>query len=242
MEEFIGFVARYDPDYPSSIDGSDEAEIERLEAARGHRLPAAARQFLASCGRSTGTFHPFAAGTDARIESITRFYQRGPAPFPERFTLLAIDNSINHLDVFLEELTDAPEPRVVQFTRNVPFDPNYHFFLLADSLPDQLFGNAFYELRLTRLPVQYSLVAAAGTETLRPRFAELPQLAELLGLARVPHTSRWAPCFDRADAAIFAYQPPPFAPIIHLGGETEKSLLRIAEVLVDQMGFTFAPK
>lgn len=238
MDELIRYIAQYDPAFPGTVRGASADEIARLEPLAGRPLPRSYRAFLATMGHGLGTFDPFPDGMVVSIEELISLYESEPPLYPERYLLIGVDYGGYRMDLFLETLRPETEPRVVRFNRETELVTPDMMSLQAESLPELLFSMAFYSVRMSRLPWQARLVPSE--EALPPpeaarRMEEYARTAARLGFARFPYTGPWSPCYDRADAALYCYQPPPCDPSFTVAAMAERECNLLAEVLCDAL-------
>jgi len=75
MEEFINYVASFDPEFTYKISGAHESKIEYLEELIQKKLPPEYKDYLSYMGESNGDFFLFQPTERSNIETIIEGYQ-----------------------------------------------------------------------------------------------------------------------------------------------------------------------
>ena len=216
---YEAYVATFDPGFPDSVRGAAPADITALEQVLGRPLAASHRAYLERFGAEVGSLPPFAG--DARLQSILGAYARRRAPQAEldaKFALVSLDDNGTDLDVhFAEGDNPALEPRLIEYAFACGPTPEFQFYL-AESLATHLFSGAFHDLRILSLKARTQIA-------FRP--ADLDARALAAGFRLGPFPADSARCYDREDAAMFLFHPPPYAPMLHLAAATPAVLERL---------------
>ncbi|QRK11302.1 hypothetical protein JQX13_15215 [Archangium violaceum] len=241
MEEQIGalldYIARYDPEFITTIDGASREKIGQLEDILERRLPSVHRGFLECMGRSTGKLIIYEGVMDPTIEALLEYYTEESWHPPSReYVLFAMDTGAQGSDLFLDCRRSANDPPVIRGEPSPDFPARAR--LDHASLSDALFSSALTSIRMPLLPHRASLYA---TTTWTDRFEGkgLQVLGEIclkLGFERLPFGAEWSPAYERGDAVIDAYEAPGFLPSIELAALNQKEAERLAELLKDNLG------
>lgn len=113
IEDFIRYVAQFDPTFPLSIRGASEKEILRLEALSGIIISSEYREFLLRMGHESGKLGLDMDGT-ADITDVIQLYERciGDTDFAfPASCLVIVTGRISH-DIYVD-FSASNKPRVV---------------------------------------------------------------------------------------------------------------------------------
>jgi hypothetical protein len=237
MKRVVEYLASLDPAFGQGIEGAERSEIERLEQLSGGPLPPSYRDFLERMGRSLGKLR--IEDADLRIERAIEFYAEDGPPLREGTRYLGKDGNYPFADYYLDAEREGAEPLVVRYSGEGPFTPPFVWKVYA-SLEEMLLVAAFTGIRMRALPERArcapsGMLVRPNADKESPRQA-LQRVAAQLGFEPVAGTGPWSPCFERGDAAMRAYQPPPQAGmLIDVGARDREGLSLLLELLADHL-------
>lgn len=242
MNEFITLLSRYDPGYPSTIQGASWERIAHFADLIRHPPPPRHEEFLRRMGSSLGNLELPSVSLD--LEALIEALESEEWRPPPRYVLVALETKDPYFDYYLDLESHNGEgfgPRdfgVVRFETggNSVFQgrvhPSYHSFR------DMLFSLGFLYKRLKPLPFRTALMASPAKQQGGPapqqgQLAKLVQLALKMGFQRVAHTGPSCALLDREDAAIYGHLPPRGGLIVEVSAKDSAGLSKISEVLRD---------
>lgn len=240
MDNFAEYIESFEPGYRTSLRPATATEIARLEAAVGHPIPKPFREMLEVAGHGLGSFQPCGEGREFDIDKLIDWYEGRKRKPPTAFTMIARDYGDGGIDIFLEDIPGV-EPQVVECAGNRSFDEGQHFYsILYESLPQMLFGMAFYLFQINRKSHRATLEVRGEVDQFpqarESRLREFGKAVGRYGMTGVKHTGGWFPCYSRVDAWACCYQPPLAAPFYRLAAASERQTYHLAEVLADSLG------
>jgi hypothetical protein len=193
MNELLQLIAAWRPELV--LPGEGEEAMAKLAAAAPQPLPPDYAELLAAAGGAAALI--LGPRYDPSAAAVTRFHRRGGWKAPADHLVIAVDESGEGMDIYLQLSTAA----VVEIER---WSEPARAALLYQSLAQMFFSRAFHALRMPQFPRR----ALFGQTQPQPPLQPLHELAEELALRPVPHTGGFAPCYDGGDCALQAYLPP----------------------------------
>lgn len=238
MDEFLTFLGRYDPDYPSSVQGASEEMIERLSAIVGRSLPPLQEEFLRCMGSSLGKLEIPHLSFD--IEQIVELYEAEEWRPPARYVVIAVEQKDPYFDCYLDlEQPNDSDFGIVRFESwgNAVFKGKVHPWFR--SFRDMLFSLGFLYKKMNSLPFQLELQASPAKEQRTGQSQEalvkaLEELALRMGFKRLRHTSPQCLLLEREDATIYGHLPPRGGFDAKAAATDKNQLSKICEILRDQ--------
>lgn len=253
IDQLIGLVSTWQPDYETTIAGASPDALARLEARmRGSLDPALVllrpehRAFLERMGVSHGGINAygddvFELGCDALLEYMDHedIEYRIDA---RQFELVAAPQDLLVEPLMLDLRAGVEPAPLVRFcgydetNGDRPMTAPEHSSLMA-----MLFLFAFTNKCLPRFAWGYTL-RSPGTK--RPQFPNCPPgrwlqhfdvVVRRLGFVPIPHTGPWAVCAQRADAAVSMYECPGYAPDVDVAAAERDVFNNLVEVLCDNL-------
>ncbi|WP_310388960.1 hypothetical protein [Roseateles sp.] len=145
FDAVVDYIAGFDKDFRSSIEGASEQELAELEVLIGQDLPDVYRDFLAVMGRSTAWID--IQSLDFRIQTVLDYYRRDDALRVDEFLRIGSDTKDPTFNPHLQLSLVAPELKVVAFPgcNEATFAEMTarHLSQLAGSLPELFSRPAF---------------------------------------------------------------------------------------------------
>jgi hypothetical protein len=219
MEQFLAYVAQFEPDFAKSIDGAGEAETSELERLVGMPLPSRYREFLERMGHDTGNLR---LGGDASfaaselIEAYRKEILAGEIEVPRGSMLIGVGGMLVE-EIYLE--LGGEDGRVLFLAA----DGNIHLF--AESFEKLLYRTTFVKYRPRCFPFLRTYGSASSRRLLPP--AE--QMALNLGFDRQWFSDALFFCGERGDAALVISQYEGEGFLIVLAGTHESEVVSMAE-------------
>jgi hypothetical protein len=236
INEFLEFIGRYDPDYPSSVQGASTEMIGRLASLVG-QPPPLYEEFLRRMGHSLGTLKIPNLSFD--IEQIIEIYEAEEWRPPPRYMVVAVEMQDPYFDYYLDlECSNDSDFSVVRFESwgTAVFKGRIH--PRFRSFRDMLFWFGFLYKRMNSLPFQMKLQASPLKKEKTGQSQEalvdaVEKLALRMGFKRLQHTSPQCLLLDREDAAIYGHLPPRGGFDAKAAATDKNQLSKICEILRD---------
>lgn len=246
MEEILLRAAEWDPGLLNRISGAAPDAIEALEEQVGRSLPPVYRDFLALMGQSTGGL---VEQGDFNILTVADFYGR-LARNPDRSQLqqlrcaryLFIGITIDGAGVYPDFHLDAQGVRRdCVFESETVLRPEFEFVeqghVTAGSLGELFLSQAFYYLRLGKLPFRRSLVARGCNVKPQSRPASFQESAirrQFGFFAVTPAPLVWH-AYDQPDAAVTCYQPVGIGPLWTVAARTRAFAEKLITAMCEEL-------
>jgi hypothetical protein len=221
MDEILLRAAQWDPGLLSRVSGAPPDAIDALQEQVGRPLPPVYRDFLALMGQSTGGLIDQG---DFNIRTVADFYgrlaldrdrdrNRSQLQQLRCARYLFIGTTIDGDGVYPDFHLDAQGVRRdCVFESETVLRPEYEFleegFVTAGSLGELFLGQAFYYLRLGRLPFRRALVSVGShvQPQSRPAAFNESEISRQLGFLAVTKAPLVWHAYDHPDAAVTCYQ------------------------------------
>jgi hypothetical protein len=195
VDHLLEYTSRYDPAFPSRIEGASAEEIERLERAANVPLPRDYRRFLELMGRNDGGMF----GGDETAHSVAdmlEFYEhdRDAEDYIVPEDCIAIAVGTISLELVCMEL--APPHRVLETWGGKKGD------LWAASLRGHLYKGAYHYGASRRR--KHRLVFTGDMS--KERLPRAERFCEDLGFQRLWFSDEIETCYESAEDSVIAYK------------------------------------
>ena len=235
MRELVEFLASYQPQYATLVQGYSEERIAELERVLGRTLPSAYRDFLATAAANLG-FRIDQVTFD--IDEVIQLVEQKRDRMPAHLYPIAVEE-LPGVDYYLDTSRAQREGDgmvISSAAGGKAFDdiqPEY------PSLRDMLFSKGFREVRMLtfrhRESVKWPLEDFASPEQ-APRRDELDSLLDELGLRKLHVTSNARALYERGDCAAIVVEIMQFPTfLISLAADDPRTTALVAETLCDGM-------
>jgi hypothetical protein len=231
MRELVQYICQYQPGFDGTVRGASREEIDEFQGLAKRPLTADHRDYLATMGRSAGSFKMRQGDINLGVSALLNFYRGSNAEPPPKSTLAGVDIS-GEMNLYLQDVEGQPEPIVVQAGGG-------ESYIDCPNFANLLFASAVAQYRLKALRYQATLQEG---ETARPgrggalyRLKTLQNVTEDFGLTPVPKTGTWVPCYENATAAIRAHEPPGGGATYSLSADGEAEFNNILAWLVQML-------
>jgi hypothetical protein len=147
MDRLISCVSKYQPDFPTRIQGASPEDVAKLERLTGLSLPSAYKDYLLRFGRNDGGF---AVGTESRtdvddiIEYYTESLEYDMEDIPPNCMVIAVSGGGTY-ELSLEYKSETEHPVLLTSGSKI-------MSLRAESFEKLLFQHAFVKYRMRTLP------------------------------------------------------------------------------------------
>jgi hypothetical protein len=197
IDEFVAYVAQFEPGFPNIIRGASPEEISALERLAGRPLPEMYREFLERMGHESGKIN-LSLGGRSGISHVIEYYrdaiETGEREVPHNCIVIGHDQIANELA--LEFKPDGEPQVVVSSGEEIKA-------LHAESLEKLLYSLAFIAYRLRTLPYWASYTSSYQEIGMRMVLPAARQLAEQLGFTILWFSDTVTFCAERGtDAAL----------------------------------------
>ncbi len=253
IDQLVAMVEGWIPGFEGAIEGAPSEHIEALEAELGP-LPAGQYAFLRRMGADHGGLNSYGDDViDFGAEAMLQ-YAKDPLLHPDRSQFTVAGAAAPGVEgLFFDRRNERDgrgqggnggAPALVRLATGMGGPvviPEHRSFI------DMLFGFAFLEKRLPSLAHELWL-RSPGTR--RPAFGHGPPgtwrdqcawMCGQLGFVLVEQGPSWWVCAEREDAALALYEAPGYAPDVRIAAGDRLELMRLAEVLMDNLDLTLVP-
>ncbi|PRP97432.1 hypothetical protein ENSA5_34240 [Enhygromyxa salina] len=244
--ELEQLVSGWQPDFAERVVGADPELVAAIGAKLGAELSPEHQAFLLRMGADSDGLNGYGdAAIDLRAEALLEFVEAELNPDPRAFVIAGVpsDDATPPLMFDRRAQTEpAPLVRLALGDGITPIVNPEH-----PSLISMLFGFAFTQKCLPRFEWEVHL-QSPGTRL--PRFPDsppgrwLPRFAWItaqLGFARVAQTGPWWVCGEHEAAAVMMYECPGFSPDVRVAAHDKVELMRVAELLSDNLELVLRP-
>lgn len=248
-EELMSFIERFEPGFSRTVRGCSTDEQARIESIcqelSSKPLPEFYRWFLETMGAEMAALDPAGSKFDMSARGVLAAYDAGVVEKVPGYLLVRVvdqplDDLQGHLVLSRQRAGDAPLVGFVGDLASGSHDPEDEYYL---SLCELIAQEAFELFCVRRFPVLREGTISGDVEVDSPGSAnDVLSLLEKLGFERMPVTGPYYPQFWREDFAISFYAPPERDPddgyVLKFGATNEKEVVRVLEVLEDQLHWT----
>ncbi|HKX30060.1 MAG TPA: SMI1/KNR4 family protein [Blastocatellia bacterium] len=215
MDEFLKYISSFDPDFPRTISGASDEEIEAFERLTAVTFPTIYRDFLSRMGRGTGTL-VVAWDCTFEIDRLIELYREAVIPgeieVPPEHVIIGSGGVV--VEQAYLQVDERGGSRVFYLGEDETLN------LYAEAFDKLLFRLAFTKYQ----PPRHKYVAQLAGVTIEPVIEKARGLATSLGFEEQWFSDSIAFCGVKENAALIINQYEQGAPLVIAASQDKADL------------------
>jgi len=230
IDDLISYVSKFQPDFPTRIQGAGAEDVAELERLTGLSLPFTYKEYLLRLGRDDGGLD-VGGGSTTKISAIVDYYTESMEfdmqDIPPNCLVIAVSGG-GTFELSLEYKSDTEYP--VLLTSG---DTIKGFF--SESFEKLLFRHAFVKYRMRSLPSSAIYWGGSDEESLRKAL----EVALNLGFERKWFSDRVSFCGESHESAVVIERILSRPVWMRISAQQAAEVERLGDIFVKQSGMVF---